>query len=98
MAGTEYSSGNINLYGNSALWNGTSNWSASGQSVSTPVYGYSRIAIGELALFDRVTGHIAWRGQIRVEGQGSANITDGVFIDSATSKIAKELKASRLIE
>jgi hypothetical protein len=91
------SSGTINFYGNNAFWNGTTNGSASGQSVSMPVYGYSRVAFGQLGLFDRLTGNIAWIGEIRVEGQGALNTTDDAFINSATSKIATELKTSGLV-
>lgn len=86
------SSGTVNFYGNSAYWSGT------GQSVSTPVYGYTRVAFGQLALFDLASGDIAWRGEIEVTGQGKWwNRTDSTFISSATTKIARELKETRLI-
>ena len=91
------SSGSMNFYGNTAFWSGAAYGSASGQSVSMPVYGYSRVAFGQLGLFDRPTGNIAWRGEIRVEGRGLLNVTDSAFISSATSKIARELKAAGLV-
>ena len=96
-SGSAYSSGTMNFYGNSAFWSGTSYGSVTGQSVSTPIYGFSRVAFGQLGLFDRASGNIAWRGEIRVEGQGLLNITDSAFISSVTSKIARELKSSGLV-
>lgn len=90
-------SGSMNFYGNTAYWNGAAYGSASGQSVSTPLYGYSRVAFGQLGLFDRLTGNVAWRGEIRVQGNGLLNVTDSAFISSATSKIAHELKAAGLV-
>lgn len=92
------SSGTMNFYGNAAYWNGASYASASGQSVSTPMYGFSRLAFGQLGLFERATGSIAWRGEMKISGRGLLNITDSAFIDSATSKIAKDLKASGLLK
>lgn len=89
-------SGTINFYGNTAFWSGLSQGSAFGQTISTPIYGYSRVAFGQLGLFDRATGSIAWRGEIRIEGRGLLNITDDVFISSATSKIADEIKSAGL--
>ena len=84
-------------YGNNAFWSGTSYGSASGQSLSTPFYGFSRIAFYQLGLFDLASGDIAWRGEIRTEGKGAANVTNSVFIRSVTSEVANELKASGLI-
>jgi hypothetical protein len=89
--------GTINLYGNTAFWNGSTYGSASGQAISTPVYGFSRVAFGQLGLFERSTGNIVWRGEIRIKGRGLLNVTDRAFISSATSKIAKELKDAGLI-
>jgi PBP1b-binding outer membrane lipoprotein LpoB len=91
-------SGSMNFYGNTAFWNGAAYGSASGGSVSMPVYRFSRVAFGQLGLFDRLTGNIAWRGEIRIKGQGLLNITDNAFISSATSKIAHELKAAGLVK
>jgi hypothetical protein len=85
------------FYGNNAFWSGTSYGSASGQSLSTPFYGFSRIAFYQLGLFDLASGDIAWRGEIRTEGKGAANVTNSVFIRSVTSEVANELKASGLI-
>ena len=96
-SGSAYGSGTLNFYGNSAFWSGSAYGSASGQSVSTPVYIFSRAAYGQLGLFDIASGNIAWRGEIRVEGRGRLNITDSAFISSATSKIASELKSSGLV-
>lgn len=85
-------SGSINFYGNSAYWSST------GQSASTPVYSSIRVAFGQLALFDRRSGDIAWRGEIKVTGKGKWwNRTDSAFISSATSKIVRELKEAGLI-
>jgi hypothetical protein len=90
-------SGTVNFYGNTAFWAGGSQTTASGQTVSTPVYGYSRVAFGQLALFERSSGLIAWRGEVRIEGQGLLNVTDSAFISSATSKVANELKRSSVL-
>jgi hypothetical protein len=87
------STATLNFYGNTALWTGV----ASVRSVSTPTYGYSRVAFGQLGLFDRATGNIVWRGEIRVTGQGALSTTDDAFIGSATSQIAAELKAAGLV-
>jgi len=92
------STGTMNFYGNTAYWNGASYASASGQSLSTPMYGFSRLAFGQLGLFERSTGSIAWRGEMKISGRGLLNITDSAFIDSATSKIAKDIKASGLLK
>ena len=91
------SSGNVNFFGNSALWSGTSYTSTSAQTTAIPLYAFSRIALGQLGLFERRTGEIAWRGEIKVTGQGALNISDGAFINSATSKVAEELKTSGLV-
>jgi hypothetical protein len=91
-------SGTMNFYGNTAYWNGSSYSSASAQSVSTPIYGFSRLAFGQLGIFERATGSIAWRGEMKISGRGLLNTSDSAFIDSATSKIAKDLKASGLLK
>ncbi len=90
--------GGANYYGNNALYNSQSYGSASEQTTSTPIYGFSRVAFGELTLVDEKSGKIAWSGEIRIEGQGTANVTDSAFIDSAATKISNELKASLLID
>lgn len=89
--------GTVNFYGNAAFWSSSTAGFASGQIVSRPVYGYSRIAFGQLGLFERKTGNLVWRGQVRVGGQGLLNTTDSAFIKSATSEIAAELKAAGLL-
>jgi hypothetical protein len=91
-------SGKINFFGNSAFWSSNTHGSASSQTVSTPIYSHSRIAFGQLGLFERKSGNIVWRGEIKVEGQGLYNVTDEAFIESATAKIAYELKTAELIK
>ena len=56
QADTGYA-GTMNFYLNSAYWNST----AYGYSPSRPVPHNSRIAFGQLGLFDRPTGNTAWR-------------------------------------
>lgn len=98
-SGTATTTGNLNLYGNSAYWSGTtvSNATASGQATTMPIYNFTRVAFGQLALFDRASGDVAWRGEIKVSGSGLINITDAAFIKSAAAKIATELKATQLV-
>lgn len=90
--------GSINFYGNNAFWSGKSYASMGTQTISTPMYGHSRIAFGQLGLFELSSGNIAWIGEISVKGKGRLNVTDKAFIDSATIEIAKELKAAGLIK
>lgn len=93
---TASTAGNVSVYGNTGWYNGTTNASTTttGSATSTPIYNYSRLAFGDLGLYDAATGAIAWRGQVKISGQGMLNVTDRAFISSATSGIAKELKAS----
>ena len=90
-------SGTVDFYGNTAYWNGSSYGSATGQSVSTPIYGLSRDAFGQLGLFNASKGAIVWKGEIHIRGHGLLNITDSAFIGSASSKIAAELKSAGLV-
>lgn len=89
--------GSLNLYGNTGFWNSTTQGYASAQSVSTPMYAYSRVAFAQVGLFERSNGNIAWHGELKVSGKGAVNITDGAFIKSATSKIAAQLKLAGLL-
>jgi hypothetical protein len=92
------SSGTANLYGNYANWSGLSSGSASSSTVSTPVYGYTRVAHGLLSLYDSKTGNVVWRGEITTSGNGMLSVTDKEFIRSATSKIASELRSAGLVQ
>jgi hypothetical protein len=94
---TTSSSGSVNLYGNSALWNGSTQTTASAQSVSTPVYNNKRIAFAQVGIFERTTGKIAWRGELKLSGQGEYNISDKVFIKSGAKRLAEELRANGLV-
>jgi hypothetical protein len=89
---TANTTGTISAYGNTGWYSGTTN--ASTTATSTPIYDYSRVAFGDLNLYDAATGSVAWAGQIKISGQGMLNVTDNAFISSATAKIAQELKAT----
>jgi hypothetical protein len=90
-------SGNVNLYGNTALWNAASQTTTSQQSTATAAYQETRTAHAEIGLFDRVSGNIVWRGEMRVSGQGEANTTDKAFIRAGTNELAAKLKAAGLV-
>lgn len=90
-------SGRMSIYGNNAYWSGVAQTNTSARTVATPVYGYRRTAFAAVGLFDRQTGNIAWRGDMRVSGQGALNVTDGVFISAASKEIAYRLKSAQLI-
>ena len=90
-------SGSVNFYGNNALWGGRSVGTIASQTISTPIYGHSRTALGQLGLFDLGSGSIVWIGEISVKGKGLLNITDKAFIGSATTEIAQKLREYRLI-
>jgi len=45
--------------------------------------------MGQIDLIERKSKKVAWRGELRVEGQGQGNITDAVFIDSTSSAQAE---------
>lgn len=96
--GTANTTGTANFYGNNAYWNASTRGSVSTHTTMMPVYGFSRVAYGQIGLFDRESGDIVWRGDIKVEGQGALNVTDEAFIDSATSEITKELRAVQLVK
>jgi len=91
------SAGSGTLYGNVAVWTQTTQASVTSQVVATPVYGHSRVAFAQVGLYDRATGRIAWGGELKVSGQGQFNVTDDVFIASATAKIAEALRAEGLL-
>jgi hypothetical protein len=90
-------SGAVNLYRNGLRWTSTSQASASTTSTATPVYDYRRTAHAVVGLFDRESGNIAWRGELRVSGQGYVNVSDAAFISAATKELAFELKAAQLV-
>lgn len=96
-SGSSTTTGTVNLYGTYGVLNTSSYGTASVRTVSTPIYGYSRVAFGQLGLFERASGGLVWRGEIRIAGQGLLSITDDAFISSATSKVADELKAAGLV-
>ena len=98
VSGTTTTTGTVNLYGDTGVWSASSYGTASVRTVSTPVYGYSRVAFGQLGLFERASGNLVWRGEIRIAGQGLLSVTDEAFISSATSAVAEELKAAGLID
>ena len=95
--GTATTSGTANFYGNSAYWNSTTHGSMTTNTTTTAVYSHTRVAYGQLGLFDRASGRIVWKGEIKIEGKGAVNVTDSVFIDSATGKISEELRAAQLV-
>ncbi len=94
---TTTQSGNVNLYGNTALWNAASQTTVSQQADATAVYQERRTANAEIGLFDRASGNIAWRGELRVKGQGELATTDKAFIRAATNENASQLRAVRLV-
>jgi hypothetical protein len=96
-SGTSRTTGTLNLYGNSGVLNASTYGTASGTTISTPVYRNSREAYGQLSLYERGSGNIVWRGEIRVSGRGRYGVTDDAFIGSATSKIADDLKGAGLL-
>jgi hypothetical protein len=92
-------SGSANFYRNAAFWSGVADDAASRASLLASEYSdysYSRVAFGQFGLFDLESGNIAWLGKILV-GSHSNNTTPEAFIDSATIEIARELKASKLV-
>lgn len=95
---TTNSTGTANLFGNNVNYSGNSYGQANTQSVSIPMYGVTRVAFVNVALFERNSGKAAWSGQVRVEGNGAYNVTDDAFISSASKSIAKELKATGLVK
>lgn len=97
VSGSSTTTGTVNLYGNTGVLHASSYGTATARSVSTPIYGYSRVAFGQLGLFERVSGNLVWRGEVRVSGQGLLSITDEAFINSATSSVADELRAAGLV-
>jgi len=90
-------SSSLNFYRNVALWGGAADGAAP-MPYSLPEYSYTRIAIGQLGLFDLQSGNIAWLGKILVGGQSRDSITPEAFMYSATSKIVRELRASKLVD
>jgi hypothetical protein len=90
-------SSSLNFYGNAALWGGAAD-GAVPMPVSVPEYSYTRVAFGQLGLFDLQSGTIAWLGKILVGGQSRGSITPEAFMYSATSKIVRELRASKLVD
>jgi hypothetical protein len=91
-------SSSLNFYRNAALWGGAADGAAPGVPVSAPEYSYSRVAFGQLGLFDRESGNIAWLGKILVGGNSIDSTTPEAFMYSATIKIARELKAAGLVK
>jgi len=89
-------SSSLNFYRNVALWGGAADGAAP-MPESGPEYSYSRVAFGQLGLFDLQSGNIAWLGKILVGGQSRDSITPEAFMYSATSEIVRELRASKLV-
>jgi hypothetical protein len=90
--------GSINFYRNPAFWGGAAAGPSLGPPASTPEYNYSAVAFGQLGLFDRQSGDIAWQGEILVGGHGRDSMTTEAFIGSATSEIVRELRAAGLVK
>lgn len=88
--------GNANLYGNAAYWSGTAQTTIATQSTSTDQYVTTRAAVADVGLYNRVTGLVSWRGELKVSSHGVL-ATDGAFIRSATARITKELRTQRLV-
>jgi hypothetical protein len=91
-------SSSLNFYRNVALWGGAAGGAAPGAPAPVSEYSYSRVAFGQLGLFDRQSGDIAWLGKILVGGNSRDSITPEAFMYSAAIKIARELKASKLVD
>ena len=91
------SSGMLNLFGNSAYWSGSSTASATGNSVSAPIYGYSRHSRALLRLFEIESGNVVWAGQVTTSGKGALAVGNNEFIRSATGSVASQLRDSRLV-
>ncbi len=85
----------LNFYRNVALWGGADD-SVLRALESKP--GYQGVAYGQLGLFDRQSGNIAWLGKIMVGGYSIDSITPDAFMRSATAKIARELKGAGLVK
>lgn len=90
-------SGQITANGSSGTVTTTSQGTATGQSVATPMYSHTRAARAVVGLIDRVTGRIAWRGDMKVSGQGELAVSDAAFIRAATDEIAEKLKENGLL-
>ncbi len=94
-------SSSLNFYRNAALWGGAADDAASRASLLASEYSdysYFRVAFGQFGLFDLQSGNIAWLGKILVGGQSRDSITPEAFMYSATSKIVRELRASKLVD
>jgi hypothetical protein len=90
--GSSYTTGQVDLSGAfRASTTGTT------RTVATPMYMFSRVAFGRLALFDMATGALVWGGEMQIAGGGAMGGSDAEFIRSATSKVADELKAAGLV-
>lgn len=89
-------SGSANLYGNTAYWNGSSQTSVAMQSTSTAEYVTTRAAVADVGLYNRETGQVSWRGELKLASQGIL-ATDGGFIRAATSRLAKALRTQGLV-
>lgn len=84
------------LNGNAAYWSGSTQTSINAQSTSTDQYVTTRAAVADVGLYDRVSGQVAWRGELKVSSQGVL-ATDGAFIRSAAARVAKALRTQRLV-
>jgi hypothetical protein len=84
-------------FGNMASVNSMSQTTATAQTVVTPVYGYQRTAHAGVALYERTTGKVAWRGEMSVSGNTQYSVSDEQFIKAAASEIAGQLKAAQLV-
>lgn len=93
--GTVSTTGTVNLYRSGGILSSESTVSLSSRTKTEAEYAYSRAASAQLAIFDRATGRLAWRGEINVSGMG-VFASDGQFIRAATKQIAAELKRARL--
>ncbi|HXY54137.1 MAG TPA: hypothetical protein VEM40_05625 [Nitrospirota bacterium] len=88
-------SGSLNFYKNVALWGGADD---SVLRALESKSGYQGVAYGQLGLFDRQSGNIAWLGKTMVGGRSIDSTTPEAFMYATTSKIARELKAAGFVK
>jgi hypothetical protein len=89
--------GTASVTGSRANWQSTSTTTTGQQATAVPVYGYQRTAFATVALFDRVDAKLAWGDELRVSGNGQANVSDAAFVRAATKEVTSQLRAAKLL-
>lgn len=79
--------------GNIVSYSGTT----TGTTSSVPLYSAQRDAHGLLQIIEPQSLRVAWKGEVHVSGKGAPAISDQAFIRSATTQIAKTLRAESLL-